>query len=254
MFQQKENMKNRIRLQQSQRQKNTFRYSIAALSIVGIIGGLGSFTLLNIGTQESAKAATTTAQTSNVISTRLSSFTAKATGTHVLLSWTASHESLNEFYTIERSLDNLEWEVIGREAAAPGNEIENSYSFMDRDVAGDRAYYRISYTRFDGQREYAQQLDVKHENAMEALNAEQLWVDNSIFTDGFTIKFESAEESSGELKLFDVTGRIVDSKHFALTKGKQVLKYEKPTLKSGLHMAVFQVDGDKSYSARLVKI
>lgn len=247
-------MKNRIRIQQGQRQKNTFRYSIAALSIVGIVGGLGSFTLLNFGTHESAKAATEQSPSNRVISTQLETFTASVSGVHVLLNWTVSHESLNEYYTIERSNDNVEWEVIGREAAAPGNELIQQYSFMDRDVAGERSYYRISYTRFDGKREYAQQLDVKHSNAMDAINAEQLWVDNSIFTNGFSIKFDARQEGSGELKIFDMTGRIVDTKEYTLVKGKQMLKYDHPTLKSGLHMAVFQVAGDKSYSARLVKI
>lgn len=247
-------MKNRIRIQQSQRQKNTFRYSIAALSIVGIVGGLGSFTLLNFGTNESAKAASEQSMTSQVFSTRLETFTASVSGTHVLLNWSVSHESLNEYYTIERSNDNVEWEVIGREAAAPGNEIIQQYSFMDCDVAGEHSYYRISYTRFDGKREYAQQLDVKHANAMDAINTEQLWVDNSIFTNSFSIKFDAQQEGSGELKIFDATGRIVDTKKYTLTKGKQVLKYDQPALKSGLHIALFQVSGEKSYSARLVKI
>jgi hypothetical protein len=247
-------MKNRIRIQQSQRQKNTFRYSIAALSIVGIIGGLGSFTLLNLGSQEKAQAASLQTESDNVISTKVNSFTATATGSHVLLKWTSSNETLNEFYTIERSMDNTEWETIGREAASQSNNPENSYTFMDRDVAGEHSYYRISYTRFDGKREYAQQLDVKHENAMAALNTEQLWVDNSIFTDGFNIKFDAKQDANGELKIFDATGKIVDVQQYTLQKGKQIIKYEQSSLKSGLHMAVFEVPGDKSYSARLVKI
>ncbi len=79
----------------------------------------------------------------------LTYFSSKKTTNGVLLEWETASEINNDYFTIEKSHDGLNYEEIGN---IEGNGITNNtfnYSFIDRETSIG-AYYRLKQTEFDG--------------------------------------------------------------------------------------------------------
>lgn len=84
----------------------------------------------------------------------LLSFDAGVEGSDVQISWTTSSELNNDFFTIERSKDGKEYEIVGTINGAGNSEEALSYSYTDRNPMAGKSYYRLKQTDFDGQFEH----------------------------------------------------------------------------------------------------
>ncbi len=80
----------------------------------------------------------------------LLSFNAKYTEGKVILNWSTASQINNDYFTIERSSDGINYQIIGTvDGAGNNNEIIN-YSFIDYKPLKEISYYRLKQTDFDG--------------------------------------------------------------------------------------------------------
>ncbi|WP_425391880.1 hypothetical protein [Ekhidna sp.] len=73
---------------------------------------------------------------------------------HVDLNWATATETNNDYFSIERSEDGINFNEIGR---VPGMENSNKkviYNFKDKSPSASVLYYRLKQVDFDGQYEY----------------------------------------------------------------------------------------------------
>lgn len=84
----------------------------------------------------------------------LISFNANLTGEVVEILWATAAEIDNDYFTLERSEDGVNWEIIGEEAGAGNSTIRLDYSFIDHNPIPGISYYRLKQTDYDGQFEY----------------------------------------------------------------------------------------------------
>lgn len=71
------------------------------------------------------------------------------------LIWTTVTEDNNDFFTLERSENGVDYSVVGIiDGAGKSDQIEN-YSFIDKDFNNDINYYRLKQTDFDGKYTYS---------------------------------------------------------------------------------------------------
>jgi hypothetical protein len=84
----------------------------------------------------------------------LLSFNADLSGEVVQISWATAAEINNDFFTLERSTDGIDWESIGEEAGAGNSIIRLDYNFTDYNPIPGFSYYRLKQTDYDGQYEY----------------------------------------------------------------------------------------------------
>lgn len=67
------------------------------------------------------------------------------------ITWVTEAEKDNDYFTLERSFDGVNWEVITEIDGAGNSDKELIYSYTDTDnVKGKTVYYRLSQTDFDG--------------------------------------------------------------------------------------------------------
>jgi hypothetical protein len=66
------------------------------------------------------------------------------------LKWETASEVNNDFFTIEKSLNGIDFENIGRIKGNGSTQLTSSYTFEDRRPSGGINYYRLSQTDFDG--------------------------------------------------------------------------------------------------------
>jgi len=82
----------------------------------------------------------------------LVSFTATCDGRSALVEWTTATEKNNDYFSLERSDDAINFTEIARVAGA-GNSIEPlDYSYTDYGIHGGDNYYRLVQVDYDGTR------------------------------------------------------------------------------------------------------
>jgi hypothetical protein len=73
----------------------------------------------------------------------------------VVLNWATASELNNDFYTVERSLDGLSWELVDIVNGSGTTPLRNDYSTRDLRPYSGLSYYRLKQTDFDGTFEYS---------------------------------------------------------------------------------------------------
>ena len=74
-------------------------------------------------------------------------------GSLVTLEWNTASELNNDFFTLERSADGMNFREIARVAGAGTTSEMVNYQYLDRLPGQDASYYRLSQTDFDGTHE-----------------------------------------------------------------------------------------------------
>ncbi len=80
----------------------------------------------------------------------LVSFSANCSDKKTVIKWSTSTETNNEFFSIERSIDGIEWQTAGILNGSGNSNILIDYSFTDAEPYKDVSYYRLRQTDFDG--------------------------------------------------------------------------------------------------------
>ncbi|HCY22750.1 MAG TPA: hypothetical protein DHV29_04605 [Bacteroidales bacterium] len=71
------------------------------------------------------------------------------------LTWITATENNNDYFTVERSLDGIEFEAIGIVDGAGNSNVVRTYQFSDYGPLSGVVYYRIKQTDFNGEFEYS---------------------------------------------------------------------------------------------------
>lgn len=81
----------------------------------------------------------------------LVSYTTRVTSENqVVVAWTTVSEENNDYFTLERSEDGKNFEVVATVDGAGISAAVLKYSFTDKNPLFGRSYYRLSQTDFDG--------------------------------------------------------------------------------------------------------
>lgn len=86
----------------------------------------------------------------------LNSFTAKLIERDVKLQWVTQTEINNDYFTIERSRDLINFEEVAVVDGAGNSNIELRYETWDRNPYEGTSYYRLRQTDFDGTYSFSQ--------------------------------------------------------------------------------------------------
>ncbi len=92
---------------------------------------------------------------SSALPIELVKFDVEASGQSVQVTWETVSELNNDFYTIERSLNGINWEEIGKVKGAGTSKTRNGYKFYDDSPYPDLTYYRLKQTDFNGMYDYS---------------------------------------------------------------------------------------------------
>jgi hypothetical protein len=88
-------------------------------------------------------------------------FTGECNSSKVKLNWSTISEINNDYYTIERSIDGINWKIISTIEGAGNSNANMHYSYIDIDPLFKSSYYRLQQTDFDGRSKYSPIINVK---------------------------------------------------------------------------------------------
>lgn len=86
----------------------------------------------------------------------LLTFEAAPQGEKIKLTWTTATEQNNDYFTVERSNDGLNFEEIAKIPGTGNSSVQQHYTMFDQYPNQGIIYYRLKQTDFDGRFEYLQ--------------------------------------------------------------------------------------------------
>ena len=153
-------------------------------------------------------------------------------GNAVQLDWTTLTEINNDYFTIERSLDGINFEDILTEAGA-GNSVEElDYRRFDESPKEGFNYYRLRQTDYDGRTESFNIEVVEFRGGVE-VGKIKLYPNP---TSGEQLNLEITKPAPGDcrVELRDVNGRLIKENRYTVQEGATNYRLE---LLEGLELA-----------------
>lgn len=100
------------------------------------------------------------ASTSCTLPIELVNFEGQFRNNKMLLNWKTASETNNDYFTIERSNDGINYETLGTIDGAGNSSIAISYNFIDERPVVGLNYYRLRQTDYDGNFELYDPIEV----------------------------------------------------------------------------------------------
>jgi hypothetical protein len=131
-------------------------------------------------------------------------FVGQCGGGKIDLSWTTWTETNNDFFTLERSNNGVDFEVVDVIAGAGNSNQPISYSVTDEQPYGGTSYYRLKDTDTGGKSSYSEVIaiscgtDGNDFNYVNAYDVDQ--------TD-IVVEFTAAENEDFTIMLYDASGK-----------------------------------------------
>jgi len=162
---------------------------------------------------------------------QLTSFTAKVNRENqVNLNWITATEENNDYFTVEKSKDGVNFEFVAAVAGAGNSSAANFYEFVDDNPYNGTSYYRLMQTDYNGETSFSELNAVNIKGTYEDV----LVYPNPVAGIGY-ISFNSSSDESTKVYIMDVAGRIVLGKEFVSTKGLNKIVLNTSGLTTGMY-------------------
>ena len=87
-----------------------------------------------------------------------------------LIEWSTACETNNNYFSIERSMNALDWKTIGKVLSKGNSNTVLKYAFKDEDISFAKGFYRIKQVDFDGRYDYSKVLSLSTDNTSESIS------------------------------------------------------------------------------------
>ena len=174
-------------------------------------------------------------------------FTGRLGNDNVMLSWSTSTEENSRTFEIDRSFDGANFLPIGNVPAAGNSATIRNYSFTDPGITRDTNYYRLKEIDLDGHFTYSKIVLVSTHPAS------VFTVEPNPFTDGLDVIFTQAPAGAIQIRLLDITGRVLWRQTNAPVSGTRLhLNLPGTSLTAGVYLLEVNT-GNNSYIQRVLK-
>jgi hypothetical protein len=182
----------------------------------------------------------------NPLPIELLNFTAKYNKDVVDLFWTTASETNNDYFTIQRSLDGVEFQNIGNVDGAGNSTSFLSYSSVDETPLKGTSYYRLKQTDFDGSTSFSGIVPV---SIAEGIFEEIIYPNPT--AGQLNIFVHGEKDQLFSFELIDIRGvKVLSAKDIFYTNGEFTLSLE--TLAAGTYI-LKTISGDKAMQKLVIK-
>jgi hypothetical protein len=171
-------------------------------------------------------------------------FNAKPQDKTVQLSWETASELNNNYFTIERSADGIQFEELKTVAGAGNSSQNSSYTEMDLSPYQGISYYRLRQTDFNGQYSYSSVVAVNIDSPQTDLNVIYSADDpRNIFI------HSNLDESIALISFYDAEGRLMDRQSVYLNSYRTTISLDNRL--KGICLIVVETQG-KTFTKRIL--
>lgn len=183
--------------------------------------------------------------TSNRFSTplpiELISFDALQNKNTVDLNWTTASEINNDYFTIERSPDAINWDEIATVNGAGNSTSTINYSETDNAPLNGINYYRLKQTNYDGASTYSQTVAVNFKNNDETIEVYPNPNDGKLIN----INLKQFNNKKVSLIIHDITGKALFSETINNSNGQYFSIQLDEKLAKGSYIIIISSENEK---------
>ncbi len=179
-----------------------------------------------------------------VVPVNLTSFNAMLIKDEVKLDWETAQEQNNQFFTLEKSTDAVNFSLLSKLDAAGNSTSKRSYQFVDNAPAEGVNYYRLSQTNINGAITYFEVKKIIYKNhkpfKVNAINVAPSKV---------SLTINSVKEDQYYLQVIDLLGKVILKDNFKLPTGVSKKELQ---LKAGGYVIKVTNDKGENLSQKLI--
>ena len=132
----------------------------------------------------------------------------------VYVTWTTASETNNKYFTVERSVNAIDFTAIGTVNGAVNSTSLKNYSFIDPLPLSGKSYYRLSQTNLDDHKEY---MAIKRVDNGSVRGFEVKTV--STYNNTLALQINTTESNQYRLMVYDISGRKWKDEVLTLSPG-----------------------------------
>ncbi len=167
----------------------------------------------------------------------------------VQLNWITLSENNNNYFTVERSTDAINFEPIIQIEGAHFSNTQKNYMIFDSNFLNGVIYYRLKQTDYDGNSIYSKVVSVNFGET----DSKELFVFPNPVTDITEVTFVLENGKSGTIYVNDEDGKIVFSKAVISNGKKNNLKIDFREMQPGVYYITFIIN-TKLYTSKIMKL
>jgi hypothetical protein len=150
---------------------------------------------------------------------------------NVSIQWQTLSEKNIDYFTIERSLDGVNFEEIKRVKGAENSYELKNYDAIDENPSNEIIYYRLKQTDFNGQYQYSYIENIDADNSKSSISS----VAPNPTTSSISFDFYTPVKGELSYDVTDLTGRILLSKNETLEEGNSKKSISVDELPDGIY-------------------
>lgn len=218
----------------------------------------GSFKLDKIGTGIIAPGATkfitiASKDAASPLPVELLSFTVSKNGEYTNINWVTATEINNDYFSIEKSDDGVNWYSIGIMGGAGNSSKPIDYSFIDYDGCNvGICYYRLQQVDLDGTSDFSQikSIDNIAQNVVVEVKAYPNPTKSIL-----NVEFTNNKLETVDIKIYDAIGQEVYDAKLVSAEGKNNFKLTVDNLTNGIYyIKITDFEGQDKGSTSFNKI
>ncbi|HNQ69652.1 MAG TPA: T9SS type A sorting domain-containing protein, partial [Bacteroidales bacterium] len=166
----------------------------------------------------------------NPLPIELLSFDANVKNDYVITEWTTASEINNDYFTVERSTNAQDFEIVEIISGAGNSNQVINYSLTDVNPYSGISYYRLKQTDFDGVYSYSNIVAVK------IVSKNELTL--TAWQNGSNLFLSLISDIIGQLKIeiFDCTGKLVLQKSDFIENNESIIQLDKSGFMPGMYI------------------
>jgi len=148
-----------------------------------------------------------------------------------VLSWSTASESNNDYFTIEKSTDGVNFSKISKIQGSGNSTNLINYTFKDNAPSNDISYYRLKQVDFNGQHEY---FDI----IASSCSLVDFFVVTNTKLDDNNLEFDVLTDIKEELtiSLYDYSGKLLVNEKSLANEGSNKIKLTDLELAKGIYI------------------
>jgi hypothetical protein len=194
-------------------------------------------------------AAWTLSQTNDPLPIKLLSFAANCKDGKAHLQWSTISEVNNDFFTIEKTFDGINFEFVGKVQGAGNSNMVSNYNYIDNNSGSGKVYYRLSQTDFDGTTEIFDLI------SFECGSSTPLDIISVYNNQGGNIIGALSAPSNGKytLTIIDVRGRLIYNDNLNLVEGFNQVSLQMQEPSSGVYFIRLSNESEQTSKKFFIK-
>ncbi len=177
----------------------------------------------------------------------LISYTGEAVAAGNVIKWVTATEIENDYFTLQSSVDGVNFTTIATINGNGTTSSVNSYEFLDKDAVNGTTYYRLYQTDFDGSIDNLGVVTVTRGEATFGISD----VHPIPATQNLNINYTSLTEANAGIEVLDVLGRTVTFINSNANAGNNTLRINVSDLTPGVYFVAITI-GDSVSTAKFV--